>query len=50
MNRIERLKRQLKDSRTADADKPALEAELSAASRLLDHSEGFVPRESPRKP
>ena len=44
VNRIEKLKRQLTDSRTAASDKPALVAELSDASRLLDHSERFVPR------
>jgi hypothetical protein len=50
VNRIKQLKRRLKDSRTTEIDKPALEAELSEASRLLDHSERFVPRESPKKP
>jgi hypothetical protein len=47
VNRINKLKRQLTDSRTADSDKAALEAELSEASRLLDHSERFVPRRAP---
>jgi hypothetical protein len=50
VNRINRLKRQLGDSRTADVDKPALQAELAEASRLLDHSEGFVPRQAPKNP
>jgi hypothetical protein len=44
VNRIKRLKRQLDDGRTPETDRPALEAELSQASRLLDHSEHFVPR------
>ncbi|HEX6501359.1 MAG TPA: polymorphic toxin type 28 domain-containing protein [Micromonosporaceae bacterium] len=43
-NRIEQLKRQLGDSRISDADRAALQSELSEASRLLDHSEQFVPR------
>jgi hypothetical protein len=50
VNRINRLKRQLGDSRTANVDKPALQAELAEASRLLDHSEGFVPRQAPENP
>jgi hypothetical protein len=44
VKRIDQLQRQLGDSRTAAGDRPALEAELSEASRLLDHSEKFVPR------
>jgi len=44
VKRIQQLQRQLGDTRTAPADRPALEAELSEASRLLDYSELFVPR------
>ena len=44
VKRIQQLQRQLGDTRTAGADRPALEAELSEASRLLDYSERFVPR------
>ena len=43
-NQINRLKRQLSDSRLAPEDRPAIEAELSEASRLLDYSEQWVPR------
>lgn len=43
-NRIDQLKRQLGDSRISEADRSALQSELSEASRLLDHSEQFVPR------
>jgi hypothetical protein len=50
VNRINRLKRQLGDSRTADVDKPQLQTELAEASRLLDHSEGFVPRQVAKSP
>ena len=34
-------------TRTTDAERPALEAELSEASRLLDRTEQFVPRPAP---
>jgi Bacterial toxin 28 len=44
VNRINWLKRQLGDSRLSDADRAAAQSELSEASRLLDYSEGFVPR------
>jgi hypothetical protein len=44
VNRINQLNRQLGDSRLSDADRAAAQSELSEASRLLDHSEGFVPR------
>ena len=44
VNRIDQLKRQLGDSRISDADKSVLQTELSEASRLLDHSEQYVPR------
>jgi uncharacterized protein YukE len=44
VNRIGQLKRQLGDSRISDADRATLQSELSEASRLLDHSEQFVPR------
>ena len=43
-NQINRLNRQLGDSRLAPEDRPAIEAELSEASRLLDYSEQWVPR------
>jgi hypothetical protein len=43
-NQINRLKRQLSDSRLAPEDRPAVESELSEASRLLDYSEQWVPR------
>jgi hypothetical protein len=43
-NQINRLKRQLSDSRLAPEDRPAIETELSEASRLLDYSEQWVPR------
>jgi hypothetical protein len=43
-NQINRLKRQLSDSRLSPEDRPAIEAELSEASRLLDYSEQWVPR------
>jgi Bacterial toxin 28 len=44
VNRINQIRRQLDDSRLAESDRAALESELAEASRLLDHSEGFVPR------
>lgn len=44
VNRISQIKQQLGDSRISDADRTALNAELSEASRLLDYSEQFVPR------
>ncbi|WAL66710.1 polymorphic toxin type 28 domain-containing protein [Amycolatopsis cynarae] len=44
VKQINRLKQQLSDSRLAPENRPALEAELSEASRLLDYSEQFVPR------
>jgi uncharacterized protein YukE len=44
VNRINQLKKQLGDSRLSDADKAAAQEELSEASRLLDHSEQYVPR------
>lgn len=42
-NRIEQLKRQLQDSRLTDDERVAAQAELTEASRLLDHSKGYVP-------
>ncbi|GAA3754608.1 Flp pilus assembly pilin Flp [Spinactinospora alkalitolerans] len=42
-NRIQQIQRRLGDSRVTDAERTELEEELSEASRLLDHSEGFVP-------
>jgi hypothetical protein len=44
VNRIGQLKRLLGDSRVSASDKAQFQAELSEASRLLDHSEQFVPR------
>jgi uncharacterized protein YukE len=44
VNRIGQLKRLLGDSRTGEPDRAAYESELSEASRLLDHSEQYVPR------
>lgn len=44
VNRISQIKRQLGDSRIPDVDRSALNDELSQASKLLDHSEQFVPR------
>jgi hypothetical protein len=44
VNRIEQINRQLGDSRTTAEQRAGLESELSEASRLLDHSEGYVPR------
>lgn len=44
VNRVNQLKRQLGDSRISDADRGALQSELSEASRLLDHSEQYVTR------
>jgi Bacterial toxin 28 len=47
VTRITQLQRLLGDTRTTDAERPALEAELSEASRLLDRTEQFVPRPAP---
>lgn len=44
VSRITELQRLLGDTRTTETQRPALEAELSEASRLLDHTERFVPR------
>lgn len=44
VNRINRLKQMLSDSRLKPDGRPPLEAELSEASRLLDYSEQWVPR------
>ncbi|HZM80862.1 MAG TPA: polymorphic toxin type 28 domain-containing protein [Candidatus Limnocylindrales bacterium] len=44
LNRIRQLQRELGDTRLSDAERATRQAELSEASRLLDHSEGFVPR------
>lgn len=44
VNRIGQIKRQLGDSRISDADRSTLNDELSQASKLLDYSEQFVPR------
>jgi hypothetical protein len=44
VNRISQLKRQLGDSRISDADRSSINSELSEASKLLDYSEQFVPR------
>jgi hypothetical protein len=44
VRRIGQLKRLLEDQRISGADRSSYESELSEASRLLDHSEQFVPR------
>jgi hypothetical protein len=44
VKRIGQLKRLLGDSRVSAGDRADYESELSEASRLLDHSEQFVPR------
>lgn len=44
VNRIGQLKRLLGDSWVSAGDRAQYQAELSEASRLLDHSEQFVPR------
>ena len=44
VNRIGQINRALGDPRLGAAERAALQDELSQASRLLDHSEGFVPR------
>ena len=43
-NRIDQIQRRLGDTRTTAEQRASLEDELSEASRLLDHSEGYVPR------
>ena len=43
-NRIEAIRRQLGQPGLADAERRALQEEMGEASRLLDHSEAFVPR------
>ena len=43
-DRIGRIKGRLGDPRLGMAEREALTRELSEASRLLDRSEGFVPR------
>jgi hypothetical protein len=45
VKRVTQLQRLLGDTRTTEAQRPALEAELSEASQLLDHTEQFVPRD-----
>lgn len=47
VRRITQLQRLLGDTRTTDAQRPAIEAELSEASKLLDHTEQFLPRPGP---
>jgi putative RNase toxin 28 of polymorphic toxin system len=44
VKRIQQIQQQLGDSRISDAYRVELQSELSEASRLLDHSEQFVPR------
>ncbi|WP_130342492.1 polymorphic toxin type 28 domain-containing protein [Herbihabitans rhizosphaerae] len=50
LNQIDWLNKKLDDSRTSDADKKKMEAELGEASKLLDRSEGFLPRLGPDAP
>lgn len=42
-NRIEQLKRLVGDSRISDAERAAAQSELTEASRLLDHTKGYLP-------
>ncbi|AGL14300.1 hypothetical protein L083_0790 [Actinoplanes sp. N902-109] len=44
VNRIKQLKREIGDSRSSEEQRAAAQEELSEASRLLDHSEQYVPR------
>jgi len=44
VRRIGQLKNLLGDSRVPEADRAVYQSELSEASRLLDHSEQYVPR------
>nr|WP_296066413.1 polymorphic toxin type 28 domain-containing protein [uncultured Actinoplanes sp.] len=44
VKRIDQLKRLLGDSRVSDAERATYQDELSEASRLLDHSEQYLPR------
>ena len=44
LNRIETINNRLSHPGTSAADRAALQRELSEASRLLDRSEGFLPR------
>ncbi|MGH3874908.1 MAG: polymorphic toxin type 28 domain-containing protein [Pseudonocardiaceae bacterium] len=45
LNRIEDIKRRLGDTRIPDEARAVLESELSRASRLLDYSETYLPRQ-----
>ena len=45
LNQINRLQRRLGDSRLSPDERSAAESELSEASRLLDYSERWVPRQ-----
>ncbi len=42
-NRIDQINRRLGNTRTTPDERANLEQELPEASRLLDHSEGYVP-------
>ncbi|HEX6683019.1 MAG TPA: polymorphic toxin type 28 domain-containing protein [Candidatus Limnocylindrales bacterium] len=42
-NRIDQLKRQMGDTRLSDAERAAVQDELTEASKLLDHSKGYLP-------
>ncbi|MEU4693896.1 polymorphic toxin type 28 domain-containing protein [Actinoplanes sp. NPDC023714] len=44
INRIKQLKREVGDARLSEEQRSAAQEELGEASRLLDHSEQFVPR------
>jgi hypothetical protein len=44
INRIRQLKREVGDARLPEEQHSAAQDELGEASRLLDHSEQFVPR------
>lgn len=43
-NHVTKLQRQIGDTRISPESRAALQAELSEASRLLDYSEQYVPR------
>ncbi|MGW4941857.1 putative T7SS-secreted protein [Actinoplanes sp. NPDC004185] len=47
VNRIRQLKREVGDPHLSEAERADAQAELGEASRLLDHSEQYVPRINP---
>jgi YD repeat-containing protein len=44
LNRIDSIKRQLGNGKVSDAQRSALQRELGEASKLLDKTEGYLPR------